>query len=52
LTFIIEQIREVLIWGRMPNWQGLGIYTVFAILFCWFGFVWFQKTRKWFADVI
>jgi len=52
LTFIIEQIREVLIWGRMPNWQGLGMYTLFATLFCWIGFVWFQKTRKWFADVI
>jgi len=52
LTFIIEQIREVLIWGRMPNWQGLGIYTLFATVFCWISFVWFQKTRKWFADVI
>jgi lipopolysaccharide transport system permease protein len=52
LTFIIEQIREVLIWGRMPNWQGLGIYTLFSTAFCWIGFVWFQKTRKWFADVI
>ena len=52
LTFIIEQIREVLIWGRMLNWQGLGIYTLFATVFCWISFVWFQKTRKWFADVI
>ena len=52
LTFIIEQIREVLIWGRTPNWQGLGIYTLVATVFCWISFVWFQKTRKWFADVV
>lgn len=52
LTFIIEQIREVLIWGRAPDWQGLGVYTIFSMLFCWASFAWFQKTRKWFADVI
>lgn len=52
LTFIIEQAREVLIWGHMPDWQGLGIYIVAAILFAWMGFAWFQKTRKGFADVL
>jgi lipopolysaccharide transport system permease protein len=52
LTFIIEQAREVLIWGHMPNWIGLGIYTLVAIVFAWAGYAWFQKTRKGFADVI
>ena len=52
LTFIIEQAREVLIWGHLPNWLGLGIYTVFAIVIAWAGFAWFQKTRKGFADVL
>jgi len=52
LTFIIEQAREVLIWGRMPNWLGLGIYTFIAVLVAWAGFAWFQKTRKGFADVL
>jgi lipopolysaccharide transport system permease protein len=52
LTFIIEQARDVLIWGRNPNWLGLGIYTIVAILIVWLGFVWFQKTRKGFADVL
>jgi len=52
LTFIIEQAREVLIWGHLPNWSGLGLYTLAAILVCWAGFAWFQKTRTGFADVL
>lgn len=52
LTFIIEQSREVLIWGHMPDWTGLAIYTAVATLVAWLGFAWFQKTRKGFADVL
>ena len=52
LTFIVEQAREVLIWGRMPDWLGLGIYTLAALAATWAGYAWFQKTRKGFADVI
>jgi lipopolysaccharide transport system permease protein len=52
LTFIIEQSREVLIWGHPPNWTGLGIYTLAATAMAWSGYVWFQKTRKGFADVL
>lgn len=52
LTFIIEQAREVLIWGHFPDWFGLGIYTVTATVVAWAGYAWFQKTRKGFADVL
>lgn len=52
LTFIIEQAREVLIWGHLPNWPGLGIYTLAATIIAWAGYAWFQKTRKGFADVL
>jgi lipopolysaccharide transport system permease protein len=52
LTFIIEQTREVLVWGHLPNWHGLGIYAVAAIAVCWAGYVLFQKTRRGFADVL
>lgn len=52
LTFIIEQAREVLVWGRLPNWTGLCIYTLVAVAVAWMGYAWFQKTRKGFADVI
>ncbi len=52
LTFIIQQSREIVIWGRLPSWCGLGIYFLVSILILWFGFWWFQKTRKGFADVL
>ncbi len=52
LTFIIEQAREVIIWGHLPNFSGLLIYTGIAIFIAWVGFAWFQMTRKGFADVL
>lgn len=52
LTFIIEQAREVLIWGRPPDWAGLGVYALVATVVAWAGYAWFQKTRKGFADVL
>jgi lipopolysaccharide transport system permease protein len=52
LTFIIEQAREVLIWGHLPDWFGLGLYTLAATALAWAGYAWFQKTRKGFADVL
>ena len=52
LTFIIEQAREVLIWGHLPDWIGLLAYTIIASIIAWICFVWFQKTRKGFADVV
>jgi lipopolysaccharide transport system permease protein len=52
LTFIIEQARAVLIWGQLPNWYGLLKYTIIASFIAWLGFIWFQKTRKGFADVL
>lgn len=52
LTFIIEQVRNVMIWGTMPDFQGLLIYLVCSIFVCWGGYLWFQKTRKGFADVL
>lgn len=52
LTFIIQQSREVLIWGRFPNWAGLCVYMLLAIIVGWAGYFLFQKTRKGFADVL
>ena len=52
LTFIIGQVREVVIFGRLPHWSGLGLYTSFSLAAVWLGYAWFQKTRKGFADVL
>lgn len=52
LTFIIVQMRKVLIGGHSPDWLGLGVYTLVATVVAWAGYAWFQKTRKGFADVL
>lgn len=52
LTFIIEQARDVLMWGKMPNWNGLGLAFLISLLVAWLGFVVFQRTRQGFADVL
>ena len=52
LTFIIEQSRDVLIWGKLPDWSGLAVYSLIALAVAWAGLFWFQKTRKGFADVL
>lgn len=52
LTFVIEQMRDVLIWGRLPDWSQWAIYTLASIVFLWVGYAWFQKTRKGFSDVL
>lgn len=52
LTFIIEQVRAILVWGQQPDWSGLAQYSIAAVLVGWLGFAWFQKTRKGFADVL
>jgi lipopolysaccharide transport system permease protein len=52
LTQVIEQTRDVLCWGKAPDLSSLGIYWLVAAIICWMGFIWFQKTRKGFADVL
>jgi lipopolysaccharide transport system permease protein len=52
LTIPILQIREVMFWGREPDWTLLGAYTGVSLVLSWIFFAFFQKSRKGFADVI
>jgi lipopolysaccharide transport system permease protein len=52
LTPVIEMTRDVLYWGKAPDFGMLAIYTLAAAVISWLGFAWFQKTRKGFADVL
>jgi lipopolysaccharide transport system permease protein len=52
LTVIVEASRDVIVWGRMPDWESLGLYAIAACLFAWFSFNWFERSRKGFADVL
>ena len=52
LTPAIEQAREVLFWGKVPDMTIMSVYLISGALIAWTGFAWFQKTRKGFADVL
>lgn len=52
LTFPIEQTRDVVLWGKLPDWTGLLGYYAVAVAIAYLGFTWFQKTRRGFADVL
>lgn len=52
LTIIVEQFRAVVLFGNMPDWRLLGIYSVFAVMMLLFGTWFFNKTKDGFADVI
>ena len=52
LTPVIEMTRDVLYWGKQPDFVVLALYWLATGAIAWLGFAWFQKTRKGFADVI
>ena len=52
VTFIVEQMRNVLLFGQDPAWLGVGVYTALAVLICSLGITLFKKLRGGFADVL
>jgi lipopolysaccharide transport system permease protein len=52
LTFIIEEARAVLIYGRLPRIAGMAFYSLVSVSIAWMGYAWFQRTRKGFANVL
>jgi lipopolysaccharide transport system permease protein len=52
LTLAVEQGRDVLIWGRLPDWRAYDVFLLIGIVVAWLGFAWFQRTRRGFADVL
>jgi lipopolysaccharide transport system permease protein len=52
LTLIIEELRNVMVFGNAPDLVALGIYFVLAYAFMMFAVWWFSRTRNAFADVL
>jgi lipopolysaccharide transport system permease protein len=52
LTFILNASKSILFWGQEPPWVDWFLYVMVSWIVGWLGFVWFQKTRKGFADVV
>jgi len=51
-TSLVRNYRRILLEGTSPDWMGLAYFTSFALLIFLFGYWWFARTRKNFADVI
>ena len=52
LTFVIEQSRNVLIWGILPDFDSLVIYSLVSLFVAWLGLLAFKAMRSGFADVL
>lgn len=52
LTLVVEQTRDVMIWGKGLNVTAWLTSLFVSLMTAWLGFAWFQKTRKGFADVL
>ena len=52
LAILIEQSRNVFLFGNYPDWSQLGVAFLMSYIVFQLGFIWFIKTRKGFADVL
>lgn len=52
LTLPITQLRDVMFWGKSIAWGSWSLSMGIGMIACYFGFWWFQKSRKGFADVL
>ena len=52
LTFVIEQVRDVMVWGKGIDLTRWSIAMLASMALAWLGYTWFQKTRRGFADVL
>lgn len=51
-TPLVRSYRRIMLDGQMPDWWGLAYFTGFALVAFVFGYWWFARTRKNFADVV
>jgi len=52
ISLIVDEVRNILVFGKLPDLLPMATYYVCAILVFIAGLTWFQKTKKGFADVI
>lgn len=52
LTIILEQSKDLLFWGRVPDLMDWSLAMLAGWGCAWLGYFWFMKTRRGFADVV
>jgi lipopolysaccharide transport system permease protein len=49
---LIRSYRRILLDGKAPDWRGLIVTMAFALVCFVFGYWWFERTKKAFADIL
>jgi lipopolysaccharide transport system permease protein len=52
IAIFVEDARRVVLWGLFPDWPWFFFGMALSVAVLIFGFVWFMKSKKAFADVI
>ena len=52
LAYVVEAVRDVFVYSQIPNWSQFGMVMIESLVVLLVGFLWFEKTKKGFADVI
>lgn len=52
LTFVVEELRLVLVYGKVPQLRGLAVYFLLSTLFAWAALALFRRMRPRFADMV
>lgn len=52
IAIFVEDARRVVLWGQSPDWPWFFFGLILSVAALIFGFVWFMKSKKAFADVI
>jgi lipopolysaccharide transport system permease protein len=52
LAVVVESARDVVLYGRTPDWASLGLVTLLGLIIMQLGYAWFIKSKRGFADVL
>jgi len=52
IAVLVDQMRNVFMWGRLPNWGAVGTTLATCCIVAVLGYAFFMSTRRAFADVI
>ena len=51
-TSLVRSYRRIFLEGLAPDWRGLAYFSAVAVILFIFGYWWFARTRRGFADVV
>jgi lipopolysaccharide transport system permease protein len=52
ITLPVIQLRNLMLWNKPFQWGAWGVSFLIGLSICQFGYWWFQKSRRGFADVL